>query len=229
MAIDDGDLANPLSVVGHDARVNNWTTRVRGHVEWDARTQTDIGLIRAFIAMEGTRGPRGHVTRRHPSGGVGLRLGLRLASAFLQISNDWGTYTAGKFGSFFDFWGDHRFGTRIGIEPARPTRTSSPGRLLAETGSRSRCRLKIRTRSVAVAMAMTTTRAWKFPDGVANIRVDQGWGSAQIMGAVRHIHDVNGDGLGFAVGAGLGLNIPGGWRVRRAGGYSEGAIAYISV
>ena len=40
-----------------DRQVNNWTTRVRGHVEWDARTQTDFGLIRAFIALEGTRGP----------------------------------------------------------------------------------------------------------------------------------------------------------------------------
>ena len=27
------------------------------------------------------------------------------------------------------------------------------------------------------------------PDGVANIRVDQGWGSAQIMGAIRMLHD----------------------------------------
>ncbi len=68
----------------------------------------------------------------------------------------------------------------------------------------------------------------EFPDGVANIRVDQGWGSAQIMGAVRHINDDNGDGIGWAVGGGLKLGIPGGWEVAAMGGYSEGAIGYIT-
>jgi hypothetical protein len=56
------------------------------------------------------------------------------------------------------------------------------------------------------------------PDIVANLRVDQAWGSAQIMGA---LHQVNGlyyggtevtghpdDEIGFAVGAGLKLNAP---------------------
>jgi porin-like protein len=58
------------------------------------------------------------------------------------------------------------------------------------------------------------------PDVVANLRVDQAWGSAQVMGA---IHQVNAtyyggpnavssghpdDDVGFAVGAGLRLNAP---------------------
>ena len=33
---------------------NNWTTRARGNVRLDARTQTDFGLVRAFINMQGT-------------------------------------------------------------------------------------------------------------------------------------------------------------------------------
>jgi len=54
---EDNDLSNRYSLLdGHDHQINNYSTRVRGHVEWDARTQTDFGLIRAFIAMEGTRG-----------------------------------------------------------------------------------------------------------------------------------------------------------------------------
>ncbi len=60
------------------------------------------------------------------------------------------------------------------------------------------------------------------PDVVANLRVDQGWGSAQVMGALRQIRDYGtqpaalsngaptqaaGDKWGFAVGAGLRLNL----------------------
>jgi hypothetical protein len=59
---------------------------------------------------------------------------------------------------------------------------------------------------------------WQWPDVVANLRVDQAWGSAQVMGA---IHDVNAtyygatpitghpsDQVGFAVGVGLKINTP---------------------
>jgi hypothetical protein len=62
----------------------------------------------------------------------------------------------------------------------------------------------------------------QWPDVVANLRVDQAWGSAQIMGA---LHDASGgyygssllttqqnghpeDELGFAVGAGIKVNFP---------------------
>jgi hypothetical protein len=222
---DSQDLANRYGV--GPARVNNWGTRVRGHVEWDARTQTDIGLIRAFIALEGTRGPR-NVTG-NSTGVSAYASNFGLASAFLQISNDWGTYTAGKFGSFFDFWGDHSFGsTRIGIEPG----TDDPNLFAWTFAGGNGFSFSV---SAEDPDSIGRRRdgdddyeGLEFPDGVANIRVDQGWGSAQIMGAVRHIHDVNGDGLGFAVGAGLGLNIPGGWRFDAQGGYSEGAISYIS-
>jgi hypothetical protein len=218
---DNADLTARYGVPASE--VDNWTTRVRGHVEWDARTQTDIGLIRAFIALEGTRGP----TNTTPPNAYGTDFGL--ASAFIQVSNDWGTYTAGKFGSFFDFWGDHSFGsTRIGIEPG----TEDPN-LFAWTfagGNGFSFSLSAEDpKSVGRRRnGDDDYEGQEAPDGVANIRVDQGWGSAQIMGAVRHIHDVNGDGVGFAVGAGLGLNIPGGWRFDSQGGYSEGAIAYIS-
>jgi hypothetical protein len=221
----DGDVDDRFQTA--TSQVNNWSTRVRGHVEWDARTQTDIGLIRAFIAMEGTRGPR--ATTASSSGVPAYGSTVTLASAFIQISNDWGTYTAGKFGSFFDFWGDHSFGsTRIGIEPGTTDANLFAWTFAGGNGF---------SFSVSAEDPDSVGRrrdgdddyeGLESPDGVANIRVDQGWGSAQIMGAVRHIHDVNGDGLGFAVGAGLGLNIPGGWRFDSQGGYSEGAIAYIS-
>ena len=65
----------------------------------------------------------------------------------------------------------------------------------------------------------------QWPDIVANLRVDQAWGSAQIMGAVHRgrlpatteqpltrLHSINGghpnDKIGFAVGAGIKINFP---------------------
>jgi len=73
---------------------------------------------------------------------------------------------------------------------------------------------------------------------LANLRVDQPWGSAQIMGAVRQIHDKDenvaildgdgdADGIGFAVGAGVKIGIPGGWEIVGQGDYSEGMEAYV--
>jgi hypothetical protein len=55
-----------------------------------------------------------------------------------------------------------------------------------------------------------------FPDVVANLRIDQSWGSAQIMGALHYVEAVLGAGvgstttseIGWAVGAGLHLNLP---------------------
>ena len=134
-------------------------------------------------------------------------------------------------GSFFDFWGDHSFGsTRIGIEPGTDDPNLFAWTFAGGNGfSFSRVGRRSALRSAAGANGDDDYEGQEAPDGVANIRVDQGWGSAQIMGAVRHIHDVERTTtFGFAVGAGLGLDIPGGWRFDAQGGYSEGAIAYIS-
>ena len=35
------------------------------------------------------------------------------------------------------------------------------------------------------------------------------------------------DGVGWAVGAGLKLGIPGGWEIVGQGGYAQGAVGYI--
>jgi len=235
---DDNDLTHRNHGVGFglDHEENNWTTRVRGHVEWDARTQTDFGLVRAFIALEGTRGPK-NITGNSFDGVSSYGSGVTLASAFIQISNDWGTYTAGKFGSFFDFFGSHLYGTRIGLEDG----TTDPN-LFAWTFAGGNGF----SFSISAEDPDSTGRrndgdddyeGMQLPDGVANIRVDQGWGSAQIMGAVRQIHDKQGfggpdsgdddDHLGFAVGAGVKIGIPGGWEVVAQADYTEGMEAYV--
>ena len=78
-------------------------------------------------------------------------------------------------------------------------------------------------------------------DYVANLRVDQAWGGAQIMGAAHQVNALYygtttgtghpGDDWGFAVGAGLKLNLPmitqGDWFQTQVN-YSQGAIKYLN-
>jgi hypothetical protein len=92
--------------------LNNFTTRARGYIRLDARTQTDLGLVRAFTEMHMTVGPGGTLSDDTNYDGASPEL----VSAFVQISNDMGTFTAGHTSSFFDFWGSNGFGTRVGID-----------------------------------------------------------------------------------------------------------------
>ena len=81
----------------------------------------------------------------------------------------------------------------------------------------------------------------QIPDIVANLRVDQAWGSAQIMGALHQLRDFGyagitniptakaGDKMGWAVGAGLRINLDmlaRGDVLWLQGVYSEGALSY---
>jgi hypothetical protein len=79
------------------------------------------------------------------------------------------------------------------------------------------------------------------PDIVANLRIDQAWGSAQIMGALHHVSPLYyapagsiaagpGDKWGYAVGAGLKLNAPmigAGDYFQAQVNFAEGASRYV--
>ena len=96
------------------------------------------------------------------------------------------------------------------------------------------------------ALPVQDMGAVKWPDVVANLRIDQAWGSAQIMGA---IHNVGGgyygasltnvsqnghpaDEIGFAVGAGIKINFPmigPGDYFQAQVNYTEGAVRYAAL
>ncbi|SDR56726.1 Porin subfamily protein [Rhizobiales bacterium GAS191] len=106
--------------------LDNSSFRASGRLAVDARTQTDLGQLRAFIRMTFTRdsggyfgsgsGQRGgtRIVFQAPAGGfpnfsgadvTGNRLqtGVFVDSAFVQ----WGGLTAGRLQSFFDFYADN--------------------------------------------------------------------------------------------------------------------------
>jgi hypothetical protein len=242
---------------GAGREFNNYTTRARGNVRLDARTQTDFGLVRAYIDLQMTVGPSDFATNYDSAS-------PDLASAFIQISRDWVTYTAGHTGSFFDFWGSNTFGTRISIDDNTTEQTlfgftfpfgnGFSFTVATEDPASSGRRLNSGISAIPNPLpvfAFDNYEGQEFPDGVVNLRVDQGWGSAQIAGVVHHIHDKcstvdfnnplqlncfelfegadDEDGIGYAVGAGANFNLPFfGLVLNSWAGWSEGAIGYVT-
>ena len=224
---DDLDLTNRFSATRRDVdEVNRYTTQARGHMLLDARTQADIGLVRAYVALQMTVGGRN--TTEDNSGVDSYGTSASLAAAYIQVSNDWGTYTAGFTGSFFDFYGGMGWGFRLGEEAGTGEATLFAWTFAGGNGFSMTLSAEDPDSIGRRADGDDDYAGLDAPDGVANIRIDQGWGSAQLMGAIRHISDETDDGLGFAVGGGLSLNLPGGWVFSSQAGYSEGAIKYIS-
>ena len=178
--------------------------------------------------------------------------------AFIQ----WAGFTFGRAQSFFDFYnpaatqygsavsgsdtgdgGDmvnaytaqfgNGFSGSISVEDATVRRTF----ILSQTGANAL--------GAAFTPGVTNlTSAYggiTAPDIVANLRVDQAWGSAQIMGALHHLHSQYygagnnentghpGDDWGFAAGVGLKLNAPmigKGDFFQSQFTYTEGAMKY---
>ena len=253
---------NGNSVVGiskadyNNRYTNNFWTRERGYITADAREQTAYGVARGYIAVgissqnTGTETPAANFSANR---------------AFVQ----WAGFTAGLSVSFYDFypaaalminaapysedtgdggqwvWGytaqfGGGFSATLSAEERRinqilafsgaggalggPTTPGSNGGLIS---------------SIAADANGAAYGGWQSPDVVGNLRVDQAWGSAQVMGA---LHQVNAgyygalpitghpsDQWGWAFGGGLKLNAPfispGDYFVGEVN-YSQGAIRY---
>jgi hypothetical protein len=225
---------------------DNFTTRARGEVQFDARTMTDLGLLRSYVALRGTNG----------HGSIGDA--FNIDKAWLSLANDTGTLTAGHHGSFFDFFGGSALDSRIGqddptisvnllaytfvigngvsasvsMEDQRFRRNNIAGTATTSTSTVT----SVGGGTTMASFLTGTTDSWdgqEWPDFVANIRVDQGWGSAQIMGAVGQLSytgvaaGINEDEIGWAAGAGLSVGVPGtGITFDIQGTYAEGLVSY---
>ena len=215
----DGNHVDRFGGTATEDAFNNWTTRARGHLSLDARTQTDFGLVRAYFAMDETVGATN--AGNYPDS-------FGVSSAFIQISNDWGTYTAGHTGSNFDFFSGYGYGTRLSLDDNTGEATQFAWTFAGGNGFSLTIAAEDPLSDGRRINGTGVYQGQEFPDGVANIRVDQGWGSAQLMGAVHTINTTASTKVGFAAGAGFELKIPGGWSIGTQGGYSEGAIGYLS-
>src|SRR5215831_2125572 len=252
-----------------NANVNNRTTnnsdfRARGYITADARDQTEYGTVRGYIAIG--------LSENEHGGDVNASTAFSANRAFIQ----WAGFTFGRAQSFFDFysvpatsyWGafpasdtgdggwfvmgytaqfGNGFSGTISIEAPRKTQIINtalggvPG--IAGGGAGG---------TLSGPFSTGAYGGFQAPDVVANLRVDQAWGSAQIMGA---LHEVNSlyysttgvseltraaghpdEKVGWAVGAGIKLNTP--WLFNWLGSgqgdyfqtqvtYAQGALRYI--
>jgi hypothetical protein len=241
----NGSLTNgPFNNNLNDRATNNLTVRARGYITADAREQTSYGVARGYIAVG---------LSSNDLGTTGSETSNTFSSnrAFVQ----WAGFTAGLGRSFFDFYNAAALNYRAGYMATEDTgdggwwtwayTANFGGGFSATLSAEARRMTQIIGQGTATALiegglnsGITSGQGyggWQVPDIVANLRVDQAWGNAQVMGA---LHQVNApyyanpagtvlesaghpsDQWGWAVGAGLHLNIP------VPGDYIEGEVNY---
>ncbi|HEX3338467.1 MAG TPA: porin [Pseudolabrys sp.] len=233
-----------------NGNVNNRTTnnsdfRARGYITADARNQTEYGTVRGYIAVG--------LSENEHGGDVAASNNFSANRAFIQ----WAGLTFGRAQSFFDFysnpatsyWGSfpgsdtgdggwfvmgytaqfgNGFSASIAAEAPRKTQIDDVNAVGGGT---------IVSGTAAFPGAYGGFQA---PDIVGNLRVDQGWGSAQIMGALHQVianyylttpdSGHPDDKLGFVVGAGIKLNAPmigQGDYLQAQVNYTQGALRYV--
>jgi hypothetical protein len=189
----DGTFVNNITGTRANVRPSfGWTTRL--NVSLDARQNTAYGVLRGYAEMQFENGNGFDTT------GTGAYINL----AYLQ----WAGITAGKAPSFFSFFGGGEgwanifspdqqgfnqpdvlaytatfgggFSATIAIQSAGPNNFSATG--LANNGSSG---------GGTNTNVNTSNYGMTSPDFVANLRVDQSWGSAQLSGVLHQVHVFN--------------------------------------
>jgi hypothetical protein len=237
---------------------------VRGYITADARNQTEYGTVRSYFAVGYSQSnllgatPAGLATDSAP-----VAPGFSSNRAFIQFAG----FTFGLTQSFYDFFPTPALSYFGGaVNPSSDTGDGGKtaiaytaqfgGGLSASISAEAPRSLPIYNSSPTGApfalnpagfttfgtnlnsLVATSQKGLNYPDIVANLRIEQTWGAAQIMGA---IHDASAqyygattatgnpaDAMGWAVGAGLKLNSPLGpndyFDVQA--NYSQGASGY---
>jgi porin-like protein len=201
----------------------NWGTRdsdgyswlARGYLYLDARTATEFGTLRAYVSIYASN-----------SNGVN---GVNLDNAYIQ----WGGLTAGRLGSNFDIYTGQVFMGVVGRDWSDSTLNQLA--YTAAFGNGFSATIAAEDRSGRESGSYGGTRA---PDLVAALGVSQGWGGAQLSGALHQVYPntannratAGEDNLGWAVGAGVKFNLPmanSGSNIFFQGFYADGALSYI--
>lgn len=196
--------------------------RSRGYLYLDARTQTSFGTLRGFIEL--------YMQQTND------RAGYSIDNAYIQ----WGGLTAGLTNSNFDFFTGYAYNAQI------ESYSDQSLNQIAYTyafGNGFNATVAVEDRSdrqASIGLNGTTLGygGTRMPDLIGVLGVSQGWGEAQVMGALHQVYPnaaFNGqtgsseDELGFAVGAGVEINFGGlaqGGSIALQGVYTDGASAY---
>ncbi len=209
-----GSLASVVSA----RAIDNIGIRARGRLNVDTRTQTSWGTLRSYFRFEGT-----HNTAYGPNSFYTGGDQFRPTYAFIQFAG----ITAGRAQSFFDFyannfsWGTAARNSDIQTNLLAYTATFGGGfsaTVGIESPADNQFVAVLPTGSVAGVYNAATARAAgvRYPDVVGALRVDQGWGSAQLSGAYGRRQTFASTGVGafhkdfniWAVKGGVKINLP---------------------
>jgi len=255
------------------ARDNNQTgSRAVGRIFLDARTATEYGLLRAFVRYDVMRrigtlrsGTSDRVAYAFPGSGVDFagkaQTTVDINRAFVQL----GGLLAGRSQSYFDFYaGDLELtGTTAGSSMTTNllAYTASFGggfsatlsiedpverrNLIAGTGA-TIYGVPYVTPAANAGVGATNYAGSGMPDVVGVLRVEQGWGVAQLSGAIHQVRTVGtsavagvvtsaggfaaGTEYGFALNAGVKINLPmiaAGDQLWLQATYTKGATTYV--
>lgn len=164
------------------------STRARAYIRLDARTNTEYGLVRAYIDTYFTADSASSV-------------GTTLDKAFIQFGN----FTFGRRTSFFDYYTGNAFNKISQVWSDKGSTWVAA--YTAAFGNGISATLSVEDGTYR----QVGTVGHRMPDVVANLRVDQGWGSAQLMGAVHEARLATAGTdtkIGYAVGAGVTFKLP---------------------
>jgi Porin subfamily len=232
-----------------DRTSNDSVWRMRGYITADARNQTPYGTVRAYMDVGYLSGNNGF--------GAGA-VAANVNRGFIQ----WAGFTFGEAVSFYDFYQLAAYA----YLPAYPASTTGGAgwpvaAYTAQFGNGFSGTISIENRRLSQVIGQGAGGAalvagafapgaglgagyggFQSPDIVGNLRVDQAWGSAQLMAAGHQVNALYygsavtglpghaGDQWGWAVGAGIKLNAPmigHGDNFEAAIQYAEGATGYV--
>ncbi|MEM7693911.1 MAG: porin [Pseudomonadota bacterium] len=196
--------------------------RARGYVRMNTVTQTEFGQLETFVDI--------FVTNDN-----GTDLGADVDSALIQL----GGIIFGRFATAFNSSG---VGSGVGVYTTERTfdlgnQTGNANQIqyIASFGNGLTGQIAIQdTNQFRRGIVNGAYGGSKFPDLVAKISVEQGWGAAYLSGAVRYLETSNNGGVttnddfGFAVSGGVEVNVPFGTGtvVGIQGSYGYGATGY---
>jgi len=216
--INSGGSFNFTKVTANTRDSGANTIRVRGILTVDTRTQTEYGTLRSYIAggfQHTTGGAAGVTTSEY------VAPTLYSPRAFVQLAG----FTAGLAQSFYDFFSTPSYSNTTNVWGAD---SGGSGDIVAgytaQFGNGMSASIALED-PVFRRTAITNGAGGAYfvgpeiPDVVANLRIDQAWGSAQIMGGLHQVEStyyvagVPGSGhpkdvWGGAIGAGAKFNLP---------------------
>ncbi|QFT30440.1 porin [Roseibium porphyridii] len=199
---------------------DGYSWRTQGYLYLDARTATEFGTLRAYVEL----------SQRVDNDTETFDFG----STYIQ----WGGLTAGYLASNFDIFTGQSF---IGVvDRDWSDETINQIAYTAAFGNGFSATIALEDQAGRQVGDYGGTR---MPDVVAALAVSQGWGSAQLSGALHQVypstaaaHQTGGtnngadDELGWAIGGGVVFNLPminSGSNIYFQGFYADGALSYI--